>query len=82
MESQPQNPEFRTNPEHFHSCLLCPLQIHRDHASVHVTVCDVCSIILLVSDQLHLISFKIYRRVKHCKIHVNLEFGDHLHNSD
>ena len=20
MESQPQNPEFRNNPEHFHSC--------------------------------------------------------------
>ena len=23
MESQPQNPEFRNNPENFHSC-LCP----------------------------------------------------------
>ena len=22
MESQPQNPEFRNNPENFHSCLL------------------------------------------------------------
>ena len=22
MESQPQNPKFRNNPEHFHPCLL------------------------------------------------------------
>ena len=24
MESQPQNPEFRSNPENFHSCQLIP----------------------------------------------------------
>ena len=23
MESQPQNPEFRHNPENFHSCVPC-----------------------------------------------------------
>ena len=23
MESQPQNPEFRINPENFHPCYLC-----------------------------------------------------------
>ena len=27
MESQPQNPEFRINPENFHPCML-PLQVH------------------------------------------------------
>ena len=23
MESQPQNPEFRNNPENFHPCVMC-----------------------------------------------------------
>ena len=27
MKSQPQNPEFRINPENFHPCML-PLQVH------------------------------------------------------
>ena len=25
MESQPQNPEFRINPENFHPCVFCLL---------------------------------------------------------
>ena len=25
MESQPQNPEFRINPENFHPCITCTL---------------------------------------------------------
>ena len=27
MESQPQNPEFRNNPENFHPCIMYNLQI-------------------------------------------------------
>ena len=27
MESQPQNPEFRINPEHFHPCFMPKVQI-------------------------------------------------------
>ena len=27
MESQPQNPEFRNNPENFHSCINTNLDI-------------------------------------------------------
>ena len=28
MESQPQNPEFRINPENFHPCTTLPLSLH------------------------------------------------------
>ena len=28
MESQPQNPEFRINPENFHTCTTLPLSLH------------------------------------------------------
>ena len=28
MESQPQNPEFRINPENFHPCIICLLNQH------------------------------------------------------
>ena len=30
MESQPQNPEFRINPENFHPCTAM-LQVHKNH---------------------------------------------------
>ena len=39
MKNQPQNPEFRNNPENF------------THVSVHIIVGSVVSITLLVSDQ-------------------------------
>ena len=29
MESQPQNPEFRNNPENFHPCIL-KMQFHQN----------------------------------------------------
>ena len=29
MESQPQNPEFRNNPENFHSCMFDTKMIFR-----------------------------------------------------
>ena len=34
MESQPQNPEFRINPEHFHPCII-HLRNEFDFWSVH-----------------------------------------------
>ena len=35
MESQPQNPEFRNNPENFHPCLNEAIQIN-----THNTLCS------------------------------------------
>ena len=29
MESQPQNPEFRNNPENFHPCIHCNVSLKR-----------------------------------------------------
>ena len=30
MESQPQNPDFRNNPENFHSCIMTKRSFQRD----------------------------------------------------
>ena len=35
MESQPQNPEFRINPENFHPCLYTVLRITRTSEFFH-----------------------------------------------
>ena len=38
MESQPQNPEFRINPENFHPCVIVSLQGYPERKS-HKKVC-------------------------------------------
>ena len=51
MESQPQNPEFKINPENFHPCLivcslLCPMSL--SHGAVGCcAVCDVAFPVIL-----------------------------------
>ena len=37
MESQPQNPEFRNNPENFHPC---------DQRALVLTLCDFCYLLI------------------------------------
>ena len=44
MESQPQNPEFRINPENFHQCSTY-LQLRQEHQDSGVLFLD--SILLL-----------------------------------
>ena len=41
MESQPQNPEFRINPENFHSCTIFISRLWCDYADsqVHLSSC-------------------------------------------
>ena len=79
MESQPQNPEFRNNPENFHPCIgIMSLSMS---LSVVLAASHFWFLINNIRRDVS-ISFKIYRRVKHCKIQVNFEFGDHLQNSD
>ena len=34
MESQPQNPEFRNNPENFHPCVCCKKGVHDPYLRV------------------------------------------------
>ena len=40
MESQPQNPEFRINPENFHPC-MCLVVICWERADLLALVCGV-----------------------------------------
>ena len=44
MESQPQNPEFRNNPENVHPCKRGQFQIilHRSHGIIIVRLCGDC----------------------------------------
>ena len=46
MESQPQNPEFKINPENFHSCTTFWYLLHLHTARAQLSLC-----IYLQSDQ-------------------------------
>ena len=48
MESQPQNPEFRNNPEKFHSCYMNPTTVLMSHILyIHVYSYIYTTIILI-----------------------------------
>ena len=51
MESQPQNPEFRNDPENFHTCILAALLSLNGHLiHFYIQVCDEQTV---VSSQTH-----------------------------
>ena len=41
MENQPQNPEFRNNPENFHPCLVEPSEENFNYALFSADLCTI-----------------------------------------
>ena len=59
MESQPQNPEFRNNPENFHHCMMITVSNRMDD-SIEKACCTMTQTPLLVN-----IPFCNVRQISH-----------------
>ena len=63
MESQPQNPEFRNNPESFHPCILnC---IFDSSESINKSTVHICTIVIEYSSYLQVVKM-FYGRLFLC----------------